>query len=296
MFMREKDEQRIVIDTPAKINLFLQVLGKRPDGYHNINSVFQAVSLFDTLSFTKTETRSVLLEITGGRSLTAGRDNLIIKTYHFMAKRFGLEIGLDIKLEKRIPIAAGLGGGSADCAAVILAINILYNLQLSYPEMAQLGLELGSDVPFFFSTGQALVQGRGEILTPLELPLDYWLVLVNPGAAVSTAKAYRALNLNLTEERKTVRFASCLAVVEFVQSLSLCSNDFEQFHLTTFPGHRAIIERLEKSGAAIARLSGSGSTFFGLYVDDPGEKPLANRQTNNWWINSVHPISLPRTV
>ncbi|MEW5925461.1 MAG: 4-(cytidine 5'-diphospho)-2-C-methyl-D-erythritol kinase, partial [Candidatus Zixiibacteriota bacterium] len=148
--------------TPAKINLFLNVLGKRPDGYHDICSWFQAIDLFDNITFTKRDKRGLNLYYEGAYAVPTDDRNLIIKTAGLLFDKFSLEGGLDIGLQKNIPVSAGMAGGSSDSAATIYAMNKIYELNLGNEDMKQLGLELGSDIPFFFSSGQAEVTGRGD--------------------------------------------------------------------------------------------------------------------------------------
>ena len=154
---------------PAKINLFLKVLRKRPDGYHDIHSWFQAVDLFDELTFRRKTETGIGLDVTGDPDLPENGENLVIRAAEMLFDRFKLPGGLKIGLKKAIPVAAGLGGGSSDVATTIYALNQLYDLELTAKTMQQLGLEIGSDVPFFFSTGQAEISGRGEVINGISL-------------------------------------------------------------------------------------------------------------------------------
>lgn len=305
MFVKRIAKESLLIGAPAKINLFLEVLGKRDDGYHDLNSFFQAVSLFDRLKFTLDKTsRSATIEIkpdTSGRKRTPpdiplplDERNLIVRAYNLMRDRFDLAGGLSVELEKNIPVSAGLGGGSSDAAATILACSLLFDLNLKSSEMAQLGLQIGSDVPFFFSGGQALVAGRGEEIRETDFPTDYWLVLVTPNLTISTADSFKALKLGLTKKRPAFRFNGYETIQELVKQLEQTSNDFENMHRREYPQIEDIHLRLRTSDAALTRMSGSGPTVFGLYINAPeidGDELFGR---DNRQVATVRPVALPK--
>jgi len=207
-----------------------------------------------------------------------------------MARRFGLKHGLSVELTKRIPLAAGLGGGSADAAATIIAYNLLNHLDLTYEEMARIGALIGSDVPFFFSNGQALVTGRGEIVEPVELPTDYAILLVNPGIPVSTAEAYADLRMGLTNSRHPFSLPYCRSFEEFVECLDSSGNDFEKTQLKRCPDLGRIRNVLLDCGARLVRLSGSGPTVFGVYHIAPELEEVIRLIRNDWFCCSVRPV------
>jgi 4-diphosphocytidyl-2-C-methyl-D-erythritol kinase len=293
VFLKRISESVLVIGAPAKVNLYLEVLGKRPDGYHNINSLFQAVSLFDRLRFKVTRTPDIDINLKSETNIPTGQENLVTRTFRLLQKEFALGHGLDVELEKNIPVAAGLGGGSADAAATIVACNELFGLGLTRAEMARIGLEIGSDIPFFFGTGQAVVTGRGENVEDRRLPTDYWLVLVNPAVAVSTQASYLALKTDLTKPRKAFSLPNCRTVNDFVDHLRLSGNDFEAFHLESYPGHEKIRDGLEKLGASIVRMSGTGPTYFGLFVSYPEVRQEELFIGGDWHAFTVRPTTLP---
>jgi 4-diphosphocytidyl-2-C-methyl-D-erythritol kinase len=211
-----------------------------------------------------------------------------------MQERFDLDSGLAVKLTKRIPSAAGLGGGSSDAAAAVLACNRLFRLGLDFEAMARLGAEIGSDVPFFFSGGQALVQGRGELVRQVLFPFDYQLVLVTPRLAIATAEAYASLKRGLTISGTPVTFRSDWDRREVVEHLRMSGNDFEE---SLFESHSVlgrIRSALLEAGALLVRLSGSGPTLFGLFerVSQTGQQKVYN--TRQWRSFAVRPIGLPR--
>jgi 4-diphosphocytidyl-2-C-methyl-D-erythritol kinase len=283
----------VTIDAPAKVNLFLEVLNKRADGYHNINSVFQAVSLFDRLEFTPVEDSGVSISISGQTDLSTGNDNLISLAYHLMKTEFELPGGLRVDLEKRIPLGAGLGGGSSDGAATIMACNMLFGLDLSKEEQMEMSSRIGSDLPFFFGRGQARVAGRGEVVKDTDLPLDYHMVLVNPGFEISTSASYASLKRGLTMSKNPFNLAGCSRAEELVESLHLSSNDFEEVHLKSYPEIGRIKDGLLRSGASLARMTGSGPTVFGIFLHAPELNKGDYLKWGDWQSYAVLPVALP---
>ena len=186
-----------------------------------------------------------------------------------------------------------MAGGSSDAAATLMACNILFSLNLDEAALCRLGSRLGSDIPFFFGRGQALVSGRGEILTPTSFPTDYWLVLVNPGFAASTAEGYRGLKRGLTLSSNGFTLGPCPTVEDFVYCLSLSGNDFEENLRRSYPVLNGIEEELIRSGAALVRMSGSGPTFFGIYLEMPESEKLLSDRPDIWRVYTVRPISVP---
>jgi 4-diphosphocytidyl-2-C-methyl-D-erythritol kinase len=294
MFVKRVSDETLVIGAPAKINLDLHILGRRPDGYHDIDSLFQAVSLFDRLRISRDQTSTgVALTVTNRPDLPTDDSNLVAKAFHLMKRRFSLDGGLKVELEKNIPVAAGLGGGSADGAATILACRTLFKLPLKASEMADLSAEIGSDLPFFFSSGQAHVTGRGEIIENVELPTDYWLVLVTPALAISTASAYSSLRLPLTRNASARSFRGWKAPGDFVNWLSNIGNDFEPVQMAAFEQLRQVKSDLMDSGALLARMSGSGPTVFGIYRNAPDNAGGRVLGRSDWTESIVKPIRLP---
>src|SRR5262249_47160138 len=195
----------LTVRAPAKVNLFLEVLGKRPDGYHDLATLMVAVSLFDTLEFKEDSAKAISLDVLdspaeepGGEDrplLSTGPDNLVWRAAELLQHRTGHPGGCRIRLTKRIPLAAGLAGGSSDAAATLVGLNRLWCLGLSSDELKALGAELGSDVPFFLGPPAPWWTGRGEIVMPLTPAKPLWLVLVCPPVGLSTAAVFRALTV-----------------------------------------------------------------------------------------------------
>lgn len=278
----------------AKVNLFLQVLNKRADRYHNIVSLFQAVDLADTLDFELQSEPGVVIEIHGRMTdLPIGTDNLIAKAYSALAKDFSFDKGLKVRIDKRIPIGAGLGGGSSNAATTLLASNTLFDLKLSEEKLNLYALSLGSDVPFFLSSGQAMVRGRGELIEQVALPTDYFLVLVYPGIHCSTTEAYESLDAGLTKRAPHFSFQNCRTTEELLTPLRSVGNDFEQVQYSRYPVLGRVHELLERAGASLVRLSGSGSTVFGLFT----KLPVLGRdfgREQGWTSFTVRPCVLSR--
>ncbi|MCK5124761.1 MAG: 4-(cytidine 5'-diphospho)-2-C-methyl-D-erythritol kinase [candidate division Zixibacteria bacterium] len=257
----------IDIDAPAKINLFLKVTGKRPDGYHNIFSWFQALDLADSIKITKIPGNDIKIK-TNHPDVPEDESNLVCKAIRLMQDRFSLDSGFQINLEKNIPVAAGLGGGSSDAASAIKGLNRLFNLGLSSQKMSKIGQKIGSDVPFFFSSGQAEVSGRGEIVKNIVLPTDYWVLLVTPRFAIRASEAYERLKLDLTEPLDNCNFTCCRKASELFEVISDVANDLERALRSAHPLLGEINDKLANTRAGVVRLSGSGPTVFALFDND----------------------------
>ncbi len=284
----------IFISAPAKINLFLKVTGKRPDGYHNIYSWFQAIDLADHLEIELQDDAGIEIS-TNLDDLPTGEDNLIFKAARLIQNRSRANTGFRVKLWKNIPVAAGLGGGSSDAAAFIKAADKLLNLGLSRTEMAGIGLEIGSDVPFFFSRGQAEVTGRGEKVKDITLPTDYYIGLAIPPFHISAREAYRKLKMDLTGLNSSVSLKRCQQTGRLFSIVDTLANDLERALLESYPILDRIKEELTKTGADIVRLTGSGPTVFALYRDKGlARKELARSfERRGWDFKIAKPVILP---
>ncbi|HXF91517.1 MAG TPA: 4-(cytidine 5'-diphospho)-2-C-methyl-D-erythritol kinase [Nitrospiraceae bacterium] len=256
---------------PAKINVILRVLDRRPDGYHNLWSVMQTVALEDELRLRVRAGQAGVMLQCDDPTLPTDHRNLVSRAATLALERAGLNVGLEIELMKRIPHGAGLGGGSSDAAATIQGMNRLLGLGWTVARMAELGQQVGSDVPFFFFAPSALVTGRGEIVKPLRLKGARWVVLVNPGFPIDTRWAYERLSATRSGARSlssALRAVETWEAVTWEELLPLVENDFEA---AVFPEHgvlHTIKTRLLSQGAEAALLSGSGSTVFGVFRDE----------------------------
>ncbi|MBI5074460.1 MAG: 4-(cytidine 5'-diphospho)-2-C-methyl-D-erythritol kinase [Nitrospirae bacterium] len=272
-----------VLEAPAKINWFLSVLNKREDGYHNIVSLMQSVSLYDTLLFEESEG----LELISDMSDLPPEKNLVFKAAVLMRARAGIRAGARITLKKEIPLAAGLGGGSSDAACTLVGLNRLWGLNLHTADLRHMGAQLGSDVPFFIDDTFAVVQGRGEVVTSLGNASEIPLLLVNPGILISTAWAYESLPVELTKKSVDIKlFCQSLVAKDFGALRSLQMNDLEQPVLKAYSMIGRIKELLLEQGAVVSVMSGSGSTVYGVFRTTE-EAENASKNMGIYWCRAV---------
>ena len=246
---------------PAKVNLFLHVTGRRPDGYHELQTVFQLLDLCDSLDI---ETRQDgAIERLAGPGGVEPEADLVVRAARLLQSRAGTGMGANLWLHKRIPLGGGLGGGSSDAATVLVALNALWGTGLDTGALAALGLELGADVPVFVRGRSAWAEGVGELLEPVDLP-PRWFAVVCPGVAVATAEVFQAPELTRNSPKITIR--------GFLQAGG--RNDCEPVVLARQGEIRAAIEWLRERGAA--RLTGTGSCVFaGFATPDEAAAALA---------------------
>ncbi len=249
--------------SPAKINLFLQVTGKRSDGFHDLFSLMCCLDLFDII-YLRFGVDKIEIE-SSDRQIPLGESNLAHKAATLFFKSLAITDGLNIRIEKSIPVAAGLGGGSSNAASVLMGLNQHYGFPFSRDELMAMGLEIGADVPFFLFQKPAVASGVGEILEPYPGSLPYHVLLLNPMVGVHTAEVYRNLNLRLTKCKKKIT-KPFLKRGGFDPSLHLC-NDLESVTIAKYPVIGSLKQHLLKHGALGALMSGSGPTVFGLFSD-----------------------------
>lgn len=259
---------------PAKVNLTLEVLRRRSDGFHDIRSVMQAISLADRLTFS----RAAALELRCSRPELENSDNLVWRAADLLRRQTGTTQGARVELQKRIPVAAGLGGGSSDAATALLGLNALWGLRLQRSVLRELGSRLGSDVPFFLGPSPcALAEGRGEQLTPLPPLPAAWLVLVNPPLRVAAADVYRAFPPQRWSDG--THTAAWLAASQGVAGVPLPFNDLESVALGIAPGAGVARDALFSAGAPDAVMSGSGPTYFALFSGEADARAVLARLT-----------------
>lgn len=268
----------IEVHAPAKLNLFFEVLSKRPDGYHEIETLMAPVSLFDTL-YLKAASPSAVgargpirfsCELstglrTGGNpaSIPAGSDNIVVAALELLQERSGTNLGADVRLVKRIPPQAGLGGGSSDAAAALRAANMAWNLNWPAKRLAQLGAELGSDVPFFFAGGAAVCRGRGELVEPVRGLGDMHAVVVHPPQGLSTAAVYGACRVP-PQQRHTHELIGAMRGgrrAEFARGLF---NRLESIALQLSPWIERLKVEFERLDCVAHQMTGSGTAYFGI--------------------------------
>jgi len=257
--------ERLVLPAFAKVNLTLDVGIKRPDGYHEVLSVMQTIDLWDTLYFEKVPQGITVSCPSPG--VPSGPGNLVYRALELLASSF--PGGLRVEVRKRIPVAAGLGGGSSDAAAALKAASFLYGLELSEEDLVSYAARIGSDVPFFIIGGTALARGRGEIITPLPEAFQLWLVLVNPGFGVSTKEVYSRYRLRGRKKKRTPALLTAIEQGDRRGFLDALGNDLEEVVLSLYPEVGFWKQRLIDLGAEKAVVSGSGPTVFGVF---PGEE------------------------
>jgi 4-diphosphocytidyl-2-C-methyl-D-erythritol kinase len=265
----------------AKINLALSVLGRRTDGYHDIQTIFQTIDLGDEIEFLPSSQVDLICE---NFTDVQKEDNLVWKAAMLLSSQCGEMRGAHITLKKNIPSGAGLGGGSSNAAAALLGLRRFWNLEVSDAHLFSIASKLGSDVPFFLSGGTALGTGRGEQISALPDPPTENLVVIFPGIHVSTAEAYRSLNLGLTTRTTDHRIQRFCGLV---QSKKMCRteifNDFEASILTSYPAIEEAKRYLSNRGAVATLLSGSGSSVFGFFSDGESAFAAAQESTQAAW-------------
>lgn len=260
----------------AKINLTLDILGKRPDGYHEIEMVMQSIELHDSLEFNPAG-REIILTVKGA-DLAPGPDNLVCRAAELLRRRGKIKTGAKILLVKAIPIAAGLGGGSADAAAALIALNELWKIGLSLPDLMLLGAQLGSDVPFCLLGGTALAKGRGERLERLSPCPRLGLVLIKPQFSVSTASVYRAYTPGPAVNRPDNRaMADAIRNKDINGIAKNLANALESVTTGMHSEIEQIKAKLIRAGALGVLMSGSGPTVFGLAADTETARVIAGR-------------------
>jgi 4-diphosphocytidyl-2-C-methyl-D-erythritol kinase len=275
----------LLVLTPAKVNLILRVLERRPDGFHGIWSLMHTVGLNDELTLTMQPAAASHITLRCDQAaLAVDQSNLVYRAAALVLARVGQTIDLSISLTKRIPMGAGLGGGSSDAAATILGLTRLLGLAWSVEQMAEVGQQLGSDVPFFFVAPAACVTGRGEHVRPVQVTGERWIVLVNPGFPVATKWAYQQLAATRSAVRSLSAAVQSLdrrSELNWSEIVPLVENDFEAPVFAQHPVLAQIKGQLLSLGAEVALLSGSGATMFGVFRDQSAAQEAAMRFARN---------------
>jgi 4-diphosphocytidyl-2-C-methyl-D-erythritol kinase len=270
----------LTVQTPAKINPVLEVLGRRPDGYHELVLVFQAIGLYDWLTFEK-KAAGVGLRVEGAAGLAADDSNLIVKA----VKLFSREVlkndeGVQITLHKKIPLAAGLGGGSSDAAATLRGLQWLFEAPVSEEKMHQMAAQLGSDVNFFLNGGTALGTGRGEVITPWKGSVPLWVILVKPTEGLSTPAVYQSGKTLITAGDRVREFQTIWPEGSPASIAAHLFNGLEPAAFYLRPELALIKQRLINESSLGALLSGSGPTLFALAADEKEARKIASHFEN----------------
>ena len=271
---------RVTVPSFAKLNLDLRVLGKRPDGYHELRTVFQTISLKDTLSIEFDFAKRTQIELDSSIEIA---DNLVVRSAKLVLDALKVKAWVRFALDKQIPMGAGMGGGSSNAAATLIALQALSGKLMPFARLSALGETLGSDVPFFLHGGTALGMGRGTELYPLPDIADHNVLVVSTGIHVSTAEAYRALGRSVTnaltssDESPILREFQGIAWALHGDALEQLpfKNDFEPAVFKTHPELAAVVRKLRRLGAKPAMMTGSGSAIFGVFGSDSGMRRAA---------------------
>ena len=267
-------------ESPAKVNLYLRVLRKREDGYHDILSLMQRISLCDELTFTRTG--SGIAVHCPGTTLPEDEDNIVYRAAAAFYSRIGASPEIEIAIRKRIPIAAGLGGGSSNAATTLMTLNEMYGSPVTPEELMKIGTGLGADVPFFIFGKTAWASGIGDRFQESPLLPPLWFVLINPGFEISTKMVYQGLNLGLTKQGINYSIPRFSTTEDLIRGLT---NDLESVTTRLHPVLDQIKALLLKSGAQGALMSGSGPTVFGVFTDgESAERAKINLVQETRWL------------
>jgi len=272
---------------PAKINTCLHVLGKRADGYHDLAMLMQPITLFDRISLTVSPGDGVSVRCPGVE-LPPGADNIVVRAARALLEHVGETRQVEIDVDKQIPVAAGLGGGSSDAATVLSGLNALCGFGVDNVTLRRLAVRLGADVPFFLFGGAAWATGIGDVLEPVPAMPSVWYVLVNPGIAVSTAWVYG--NLGLTSPGDVARLREFPQTTEAL--VRLLYNDLERVTLRQYPEVAAVKQALSACGALGTLMSGSGPTVFGVFDAESAARAAARQleADSTWRVFVTRPL------
>lgn len=252
----------------AKINLGLDVVRRREDGYHEVRMIMQTIRMYDTLELTATEGTGITVK-TNLKYLPVNEDNLVYKAAKLLMEEFHVSRGLKIRLEKHIPVAAGMAGGSSDAAAVMVGVNRLFRLGLSKKELMERGVKIGADVPYCILRGTALAEGIGEQLTPLTPAPDCHVLIAKPPISVSTKFVYENLHLDQLETHPDIDgIRSAIEAGDLHGMVARMGNVLETVTIPAYPQIGQISSLMKENGALGAMMSGSGPTVFGIYDDE----------------------------
>jgi 4-diphosphocytidyl-2-C-methyl-D-erythritol kinase len=269
---------KISLRAPAKINWFLSVIGRREDGYHDIESPMQCVSIYDRLDFEEGDG----IELDSAMDIPV-EENLVYRAAMLLREHSSCGGGARITLRKEIPAAAGLGGGSSDAAFTLMGLNRLWRLRKGKEELMRLAAAVGSDVPFFLNGPFSLIEGRGERVSALPSQSTVTMLLVKPDVAVSTAWAYGAYNAELTKKSVDLKmFCQALAAKDFAFLRQAIFNDLERTVIGRYPVVGEIRDMLINNGAVVSCMSGSGPTVFGIFRSEEEALGASVRMGEHW--------------
>ncbi|KAF1295283.1 4-(cytidine 5'-diphospho)-2-C-methyl-D-erythritol kinase [Enterococcus sp. JM4C] len=253
----------IIEKAPAKINLGLDVLHKRSDGYHELEMIMSSVDLADRLTIEEIAENKIIIE-TNRAFLPVDQRNHVYQAAMIVKERYGIDQGIKVSIKKSIPVAAGLGGGSTDCAAALRGLNRLWDLDLSVEELAAIGMEVGTDVPYCVYGKTALITGKGEKITPIPDMPQCWVVLVKPRMSVSTGKVFKEVNMDELHHPNIDELKAAIYANDYHRMTQAVGNSLEAITIKRHPIIQQIKDRMIKYGADATLMSGSGPTVYAL--------------------------------
>lgn len=265
----------LYVKAPAKINLTLDVLSKRPDGYHEVEMIMTTVDLADRVGLEPRTDQEIIIHSTSN-FVPDDQRNLAYQAAKLMKDTYGIEEGVSITIDKQIPIAAGLAGGSSDAAATLKGLNELWKLHLSLDQIAELGAQIGSDVPYCVYGGTAIARGRGEKIDHIGAPPNCWVVLAKPTIGVSTAAVYGGLNIDQIKHPNTQAMMDAISTGDYAAMCSNLGNVLEAVTMELHPEVASIKEQMKRFGADAVLMSGSGPTVFGLVSNEVRTTRIVN--------------------
>ncbi|WP_069990165.1 4-(cytidine 5'-diphospho)-2-C-methyl-D-erythritol kinase, partial [Streptococcus agalactiae] len=254
---------KIFEKAPAKLNLGLDIKGRCDDGYHELAMIMVSIDLNDYVTISELKEDCIVIDSDSSK-MPLNNDNDVFKAVDIIKNQYGINKGVHIRLEKSIPVCAGLGGGSTDAAATIRALNRLWNLQMDYDEMVAIGFKIGSDVPYCLGGGCSLVLGKGEIVKPLPTLRPCWIVLVKPDFGISTKSIFRDIDCKSISRVDIDLLKSAILSSDYQLMVKSMGNSLEDITITKNPVISTIKERMLNSGADVALMTGSGPTVFSM--------------------------------
>ena len=283
-------EQPISLYAMVKINLYLHITGLRKNGYHDLDSLVTFAGIYDTVHLVPSDELSLVVKGPFRKQLPLVKNNIVLKAATTLKKVTGSKAGVQITLEKNLPVASGIGGGSMDCAAALKGLIKFWNIDTSTIDLVRLGLRLGSDVPICLFGQTAFISGRGEIITKAPALPKIWFVLVNPGVELSTKAVFESHKVNSSNQcSKLGQFDKNPATaIELANLLSYRNNDLTEAAINLQPViKKALLSIQDTENVLVSRMAGSGATCFGVYKDYDSAKNAAkylNNRYPSWWI------------
>lgn len=269
----------IEIKAPAKINIGLNIVEKRSDGFHNLETFFYPINdLYDELTFERSDN---FVFVCDSKEIDSLADNLVVKAKNLLENETKKILDVKISLKKNIPLGAGLGGGSSDAAATLISLNEMYELNISYKRLSELALQLGSDVPFFLKAKPSVGKSRGEILTIKDFEIPFPILIVNPRIHVSTKEAFS----NIQPSPSNINYDNIFNDFNsFLNNKEQVINDFEKYVIGIFPEIKSIKDLMLDKGALFSMMSGSGSTVYGIFEKEEELQEVRTKLPSNYLI------------